>query len=246
MRILTNERRIKRGRFLATSLSVSGILMLLSSWAGVVLPSLAGKVLFDQSIEYSTIPLLLFGVIFSLIGIHFTRKWVRLPLAHVVLASALKGVGKDSVLLNYFGPADHILVTRNGAFLLTTRNQPYDLLIGGNRWVDRAPLRERLQRAFARDLIGTPMRDAKRDADKASRWLSKLLGKEITVQPLIVFLNPKTYLEVTEQPQIPVVYADKRTPTLKSFLKSELPSTLTNDEIEKVLSLSAQSHEQTA
>lgn len=228
MRILTNERRIQRGRFLATSLSISGLLMLLSSWIGVVF--------FLQTIGYSTLPLLPLGMIFSLIGIHHTRKWVRLPLPHQAISTALKGIGKEALLLNYWGAANHILLTRHGVFALTSRNQPFDLHIDGSRITDRAPLRERLQRAFARDGIGNPLRDAQRDADKASKWLTKLLGKEVAVQPLIVFLNANTHLQVDAQPQIPFVYADKRTPTLKTFLKTEQSSMLTDADIDTVVS----------
>jgi hypothetical protein len=243
MRILTNERRMRRGRFLATSLSVSGILMLLASWAGTLVSSFTGVNIPVQTVGYSTLPLLLFGIVFSLIGIHFTRKWVRLPLPHMVLPAALKGIGKDAVLLNHWGPADHILFTRNGVFTLTTRNQPFDLLINGDHWTDRAPTRERLQRAFARDTLGSPIRDAKRHADKTSQWLTKLLGKEIAVQPLIVFLNPKAYLEVSEQPEVPVVYADKRTPTLKSYLRGEQTPVLSLEEIERSISALIPNHE---
>jgi hypothetical protein len=243
MRILTNERRLRRGRFLATSLSVSGILMLLSSWAGTLVTSFSGINIPIQTIGFSTLPLLLFGIIFSLVGIQFTRKWVRLPLPHIVLAAALKGIGKDAVLLNHWGPAEHILFTRNGVFTLTTRNQPFDLLINRDHWIDRAPTRERLQRAFARDTLGSPMRDAKRDAEKTSQWLTKLHGKEITVQPLIVFLSPKAYLEVSQQPEVPVVYADKRTPTLKSYLRGEQAPVLSVEEIENSISTLVPHHE---
>lgn len=228
MRILTNERRVRRGRFLATSLSVSGILMLLSSWIGVVF--------YQQAVGMSTMPLLLFGTILSLAGIHFTRKWVRIPRPPVVLATALKGLGKDAVLLNYFGAIDHIVLTRHGAFSVTTRNQPFNLQIDGSKWLDKAPLGERLQRTFARDTIGNPLSEAQHDANKAATWLTQILGQSVSVQPLIVFLNQKTYLEVVNQPEIPVMYADKRTPTLKAFLRSEQATTLTPQDLHKILS----------
>lgn len=229
MRIITNERRVRRGRFLATATSIAGLMMMMSSWVAVFA---------FKGIGVASIPLLLIGVIFSMIGIQLSRRWIRLPVAHEALSAALKGTGKDAVLLNHWSPVDHILLTPQGIFTLTSRNQPISLTINGEKWVDHSGVMERLRRGIMLDALASPLDEARHDAEKAKDWLSKVLEKTVDVHPVIVFLSPKTELEVKEQSDIPVAYIDKRKkPNLKSFLRSGQSNELTLREIDQIAAI---------
>lgn len=225
MRILTNERRYKRGRFLATTLSVAGLLMLITATVTSFIPQIGP----------SSLPLLIFGIVLSLFGIRLSHRWVRPPLAHEALASALKGLSKDSVLLNYFPLASHLLITPNGVFSLTTRNQPFQLTVNGDHWNDEASPLKKLQRQLAQDQLGNPVAQAKHDAEHASEWIEKTLGTKLIVTPLVVFLNPATHLEVEQQTAVPMTYADKRTPSLKTYLKQDSTAGLTSKQLDDLL-----------
>jgi hypothetical protein len=225
MQVITNERRYKRGRFMATVFSISGLLMLLSATIATLTLNLA----------ISSFPLLLVGVATSLIGIRLSNRWVRPPVTHEALTNALKGIGKDAVLLNYWGPSNHILIHPQGIFALTTRTRPFDLNVDDQNWHDRASAFTKFQRFMSQDALGWPIRDAQNDAKRASAWLEKKLDLPISVQPIIVFLHPSTRLDVQEQPSVPVTYADKRKPSLKSYLKQDDPTSLQPEQLQKFI-----------
>jgi hypothetical protein len=225
MRILTNERHYRQGRFWATTLSVAGLLMLITATITSFIPQIGS----------SSFPLLIFGIILSLVGIRLSHRWVRPPLAHETLAGALKGLSKDSVLLNYYPPAPHLLITPNGIFSLTTRNQPFQITVSGDYWADEASAFKKLRRQLGQDQLGNPIAQAKRDAERASAWIEKTLGAKLTVTPLVVFLSSATHLEVEQQTAVPMTYADKRTPSLKAYLKQDAAAVLTSKQLDDLL-----------
>jgi hypothetical protein len=225
MQVFTNERRYKRGRFLATVFSISGVLMLLSATVATLSLNLA----------VASFPLMLIGAATSLVGIRLSNRWVRPPLTHETLANALKGSGKEAVLLNYFGPARHILIHPQGVFTLTTRNRPFDLHVNDEQWRDEASAWTRFQRFMAQDSLGRPIPEAANEAQRAASWLERQLGAPVTVQPIVVFLHPDTRLELEKQPEVPVTYADKRKPSLKTYLTQHEPSRLQPEQIQTLL-----------
>jgi hypothetical protein len=225
MQVITNEQRYRRARFLATVFSISGVLMLLS--ATIVTLSL--------NLAAASFPLMLIGAAVSMIGIRLSNRWVRPPLTHESLANALKGSGKDALLLNYYGPARHILIHPQGVFTLTTRNRPFSLHINDNHLRDEASTWAKFQRFIAQDSLGRPVHEASREAQRASTWLEKRLGIPVAVQPIIVFLHPDTHLDLQQQPDVPVTYADKRKPSLKSYLVREQPTPLQTHQIQALV-----------
>jgi hypothetical protein len=225
MQVLTNEHRYRRGRFLATVFSISGVLMLLSATVATL----------SLNLTVASFPLMLIGAITSLIGIRLSNRWVRPPLTHESLAGALKGTSKDAVLLNYYGPARHILIHPQGVFTLTTRNRPFSLHVNDDTLRDEASPWSKFQRFISQDSLGRPIPEAASEARRTAIWLEKRLARPVTVQPLVVFLHPDTRLNLIKQPAVPITYADKRKPSLKTYLMQEQPDRLQAEQIETLL-----------
>lgn len=202
--------------------------MLIAATISTLTPNLAA----------SSFPLLTIGMVLALVGLSYGNRWVRPPLSHTVLENALKGIGKDTVLLNYWPVAKHILITKNGIYTFAVRTQPFDLTINENRWQDHEPLLRRLHRIITQNALGSPLDEVERSRRRIEQLLKKQSVQiEVPITPLIVFANSKTKLEVLEQPPIPVVYADKRTPALKTFLKQPADTTLSASQIAELQEL---------
>lgn len=226
MKTVANTKRIKRGRFIATTTSLAGLSMLIfATLAPVLAPQL----------NASPLPSLIMGVILALIGIQLSNQWLKTPTPHEALDSALKGFSKKAVLYHYWLPAKHVLICSHGVFSLTTRPQEITAIVKSEDWETKENLLRQLRRLLTRNTLGNPLRDALRDAQSTQAWIDQNLpGHQIAVKPIIVFTNPKTSIQVIEQPNIPVTYADKRKPSLKTHIRDYINPTLSQEEIAQI------------
>jgi hypothetical protein len=213
MRIVSNERRIRFFRILATTTSLVGTLLLLAS---LVLPAVRPE-------EYSTPPfgLALIAVAISALGLNLANYWLKPPLPHEALDEGLKGFGSKSVLYHYHLPVPHVLVCPQGVFSLTVKPQRVAAHVEGDIWRRRETTLTRIASViFRQDSLGNPSLLAQRQARRLQDWLDKHLGEhDIAVQPIVVFSNLEAILSVQE-PILPATYADKRKPSLKATLRN--------------------------
>ena len=224
MKTITNERFVKTRHFISTSTSVAGLVMLIVSTVTA----------FSPKIEASPLPLLIAGVILSVIGLSITNRFFQPPIPHEALSKALRGLGKEAHLYHYWLPARHVLVCKHGIFTLTTYSQPATVYFEKDKWHTTDSLPKRLQRAISQNSLGDPIREARNEAKKTQEWLRRHLQRDdITVQPVIVFLNPKANV-YADSPIIPATHADKRKPSLKAYIREQSNPTLAKDEIEQL------------
>jgi hypothetical protein len=223
MKTILNTRRFRTGRFWATTLSVAGLLMLLTATVTAFSPRMAA----------SGLPLLILGTFFSLFGLKLSSRWLAKPPAHVAIDAALKGMHSDTVLIHHYPPAEHLLITPHGIFPLIACTQPSDLTINGPTWARNEPRFQRVYKSLTQRGLGNPRRDAQRASAHISQLLRHQFGDtEITVMPIIVFTHPKTKLTVTAQADdLPVAYTDKRTPSLKSLVRHTTGKPLSTDDM---------------
>lgn len=225
MKSIVNERRLRFGRFIGTTTSIAGFIMLITATVFTLSPSIAA----------SSLPLLIMGIVFAITGLRYSNRWVRQPVAHEALESALKGLGKEAVLLSYWKLADHILITKNGVHTFVTRNTPFNLTVNNDRWQHHEPFTKRLTRALTQNGLGNPVREADKQTARVKRKLKdKFPDLDVSVTPLVVFLSPNTFLDVQAQPEVPFVYSDKRTPALKSYLRQASGTLLSAEQIEQL------------
>lgn len=220
MRIETNAKLVKRNRQIAQYLFFFsfGILIL-------------GLFLTNSQVTSPTADIVLVGVIPAIVviiafiatiaSVRMTNQWVREPRPEAALREGLKGLSNKSVLYNYYhGPVKHVLIAPQGVFAITTRFQDGAFEVNGDDWKTHRRMPGRLMSFFRFDNIGNPTRDAIANVQEIQKLITPIAA-DVTVQPLIVFTDPRARLEITD-PVVPVVHAqDKLEPSLRSFLRDQ-------------------------
>jgi hypothetical protein len=233
MRILTNARLAGRNRRLAqymffASLGVPllGLLLInvdMGSSAAIMVSTL---------LPFIVLPA---AYIVMIVSIRMTNLWVREPRPEAALQVGLKGISNKSVLYNYiFMPVRHMLVTPQGVFSITTRFQEGSFSVNGSEWQSNRKGTARLMTLLRMDSIGNPTADALK-AKAHIEGLLKDIAPGVTVQPIIVFTDPKVVFAAVD-PTVPVLHAvNKDLPNVRDYLQavtSEKLPTLTQEQIE--------------
>jgi len=226
MRHIVNERKFKVARAIATGASVSGVILLIAS---LVLPILRSDVFFGPPSLF-----VITGLALSLIGIRMANKWLRPPLAHHSLGDGLRGLGKQAVAYHYYLPARHVLVCQHGVFTLTVVPIRVTASVNKDRWRRRENILRRLVALFRQESLSDPTIVATLDAARLQRWLDRRIpGHNVTVQPVVVFTNERAYVEIGKV-SVPVLYADKRKPSLKQWIREQNQPTLSEEQIARL------------
>ncbi|HXF68215.1 MAG TPA: nuclease-related domain-containing protein [Thermoflexus sp.] len=169
--------------------------------------------------QFPTIPVVAFFVGFGLtqVGIYYIHRFVRPDRPEVALTQALKGLDDRYVLYHYMLPADHVLVGPDGVRTFVVKWQHGQIRCRNDRWSQPMGILRRFLRWMAQDTLGNPTREAQLEAESLRRYFARHLeGKEIPIQPVIVFTHPEARLDI-EGSSIPVVHARK----LKEWLRKE-------------------------
>jgi hypothetical protein len=178
-----------------------------------------------------TLILLALGFISAIISSHLANNWVREPRADQVLEQVLKKFGNDYTLLNYVGPAPHVLVAPDGVYTFIVKNHNGEIRINGKR-VSRKFTWGRVLRFFSDEGLGSPMNDAESRAGQVAKFLRQNLPEEDVpyVKPVVLFSNKEAELVINE-PTVPVL----KTNELKTFLRDEAKTRNTSAEQRKKL-----------
>jgi hypothetical protein len=234
MRIITNNRRIKRSRTIAQILFFISIAILMG---GLVLTNTITRR--NDILLFVPCLIMPIGLITTLISVRMTNQFIRVPHPEDALSDGLKGAPKNSNLYNYILPSNHVLITPQGVFTLTTRFHENRYKVEGEKWQNlkqRGPLAP-LFIFLRQEQLSDPFGQARKEAAAMQSLVEEILpNTNIQVQPVVVFISPKAEVEAID-PAIPVVYADlKRKPSLKSLLKGDKarPVVLTDEQIRKL------------
>ena len=222
MRVVTNEALVERNKKLATRLFFASLAILIGGFILANGQSLGiGFVeTIDPAIYVTIMPIvLLVGFITVMISVRMTNLWVRLPRPEDAIRAGLKGLSNKHTLYNYYHfPARHVIVGPSGIFPIVTRFQDGSFAVNGDRWATRKNPLSRLFGIFRFDGLGNPTGDAEQAA-KHLRFVIEDYDPNITVQPIIVFVDPRAVVEI-EDPTVPVLYADsKLKPNIKDYLR---------------------------
>lgn len=236
MKIYTNQkgsRRIKIRRAVAVLLNTAVTLIILFA----ILLALIAR--FLPQIATSPILLIAMGILSSVIGLQSGRLLTKAGTIHNDIEQGLKGFGDDTILLNYYGSSHHLLVSAHGVFLLTALEQPLDILADGASLRIRNRFLQRFAWSFMGNPVGQPFTDAQNAALRAQSWLqtNTQIQDVPTIHPLLILTHPGAHLDIN-QTNIPVLYLDKRTPSLKQFIRRQtfdtLPSQVINQLTESI------------
>jgi len=226
MRIVANDRLIKRNRKNATRLFFFSLVVLIFGFFIANAPFFGVGEPEDMTTQLYLVgmPLILIvGFTSTMISVRLTNLWIRQPRPEAAITESLKGaVNKNSALYHYLHlPARHVLISPQGVFVLVTRFQDGRVTVKGKKWrVVKGPLGT-LFTLFRLDGIGNP----NLDAEQAASYIRSIIEEydnTIPVTPLIVFVDPRVKLAV-EDPVIPVLHTDSKIkPNLRDYIK-DLP-----------------------
>ncbi len=204
MRVVTNESLISKRAAMARN----------AMTAGLVLMTMAAVMAFTQRyIAYAYASLL---VSFPLVswGARGATKWLRAPRPDQVLAKTLKSLDHSYQLYSYTLPIENVLLCPKGLFALHVTTADGNITCRGNSWRREFKL-SRLLGLLAEERLGNPGKKAQAEANKLGRFVTgQLPDTEVSVQPVVVFVDPGAKLEVSE-PAVPAVLVGD----LKAYLR---------------------------
>lgn len=168
------------------------------------------------------------GVVCSQVGLAINNRWGAKPRTDEIIAEALKGLDNRYEIYHYKLGTSHALLSPAGAFALVPRYEDGEITYDGEKWFSRRTKRRLLSRSGNRSL-GNLQKNAEAEARSMQRALQRALpdGTEISIHPILVFVNPDTLVKVDGTP-FHVVHAKKlkslirRLPKAKSLTTKEL------------------------
>lgn len=217
MRVETNDKLAYRNRQIAQYLFFASFgLLIVGLLISNVPVTTDGDVGLSILLPAIVLPL---AFISTMVSVRMTNLWVRTPRPEDAIREGLKGISNKSVLYNYFTfPARHILITPSGVYAMITRYQDGRYTVEGDKWTTHRNAISRLFSVLRFDSIRNPNEDAKAAAAQVQAMVDQV-ATGVTVQPLIVFVDPRAQVEMLN-PTIPVLYPElKREPSLKSYIR---------------------------
>jgi hypothetical protein len=195
MKIISNEKLIKRNSIIGNVLSLSSIAILgvgmffsFKDKEGIYLP-----------ITFSA---LIVGFLLFQVGNFFMNRWGKPPRPDQKLSQALKGLDDKYTLYHYQTDISHLLIGPGGIFSLLPYNQTgnitYDSLKG--RWKQSGG--NFFLKTFGGESLGKPDLDSRYAVSDIQKFLTKKninLGDYVP-ESVIVFTNDKATVMVEDSP----------------------------------------------
>ena len=194
MRLITNDKLIKRNGSLGKIATIGGLLVLVGGmFVSFRYPNYAG---------FAWIALLV-GFALSQIGLYFGNRWGRHPRPDELLNQGLKGLNDQYSFYHYLTPAAHLLVGPSGLWVIIPYYQVGKIIYEKGRWRQKGGgFMQRYLRAFAQEGIGRPDLEAPAETEALAKFFKKrLINKTIPeATTALVFTNEKAELEVDGAP----------------------------------------------
>jgi hypothetical protein len=205
MRVIVNEDWVRR----RAATAQRGIM------AGVGLLGGAAVLSFNPRYVLRAYGLIVPGVIVASWASRAGDKWLREPRADQALAKALKGLAHGYRLYSYVLPAEQVILSPAGLFVLHVKHQVGRISCDGDKW-HRPLTLQRLWRFLAEEPLGNPTKQVQHEMLNLKRFLAEQLpNADVPMYPLIVFTESEADLEVAE-PAVPVLPLGE----LKAYLRS--------------------------
>jgi hypothetical protein len=194
MKIIKNEKMIKRNSRIGQFSSLGGLLIL-----GVGM-----YISFAKPEMISTAwAALLVGFLISQIGLYFGNRWGRSPRPDELLDEALKGLDDRFAIYHYKTPVSHLLVGPAGIWLLFPKHQRGKITYEKNRWKQRGGgVVQGYLRLFGQEGLGRPDLEIAAESESLKRYLLKNQPDlELPdFQAALVFTSDAADIEVADAP----------------------------------------------
>ena len=204
MRVTIHEKYIQRRGRLGTYASLAGLAVLIAGFAAS----------FRQDLLWVSLIAIVLGFLLAQFGNYSLRRWGRSPRPDQVIETALKGFDDRYHYYAWMLPLPYVLLSPQGVYAFIVRDQTGQVTVNGSQWKSKFSL-SKLLMAFAQEGLGNPSSEASDSAGRLAQWIKgKLPEFEGVVEPVIVFVDPRVQLQVSE-PVVPVLEAKN----LKKWLR---------------------------
>ena len=210
MKIIKNEKKIKRNGKIGNWTSLSALLVL---GVGMYI-SMTRTDLFI----YALVALLL-GFTLTQIGMYMGNRYGRSPRPDEKLDAGLKGLPGDYTLYHYMTPVSHLLVGPSGVWLLMPYHQRGQVTFKKNRWqMSGGGFLQSYMRIFGQESLGRPDIEIQSDTNILKSHFAKHMDESQIpeIKPLMVFTNDTVEISAEDTP-VPAV----KTKQMKDFIRQK-------------------------
>ncbi len=194
MRVTTNPKLIQRRSRLG----------MMASFGGIAVLAVGMFASFRQQYMWVSLAALLIGFVLAQFGSYNLRRYGRSPRPDQVLETAMKGFDDRYHLYAWTLPVPFALLSPQGIYTFTTRDQSGEISVTGSTWRTKFSL-ARVLAMFGQEGLGNPTADAQAQAAKLGEWIkAKLPDVAAEVRPIVVFIDSRAKLDVNE-PTVPVL-----------------------------------------
>jgi hypothetical protein len=186
MRTITNENMVARQGRVGQLATFIGLLMVFG-----------GLIASFTQYRIMSVFLIALGVVMYTLGNRGQEQTEREPRLIKGLAETLGEFDDRYQLYNHVLPADHVLLTPHGVFVLVVRGMGGRIRCFKDKWVRDITL-GRILRFFTEESLGQPSKEAQEDVEKLQKYLEEQAPDvKPEMQGLVVFTDPSARLEVT-------------------------------------------------
>ena len=231
MKIIKNEKLIKRNAKIGQYSSLAGLLLIFSTIFFLYQFTKSPESV-TQNNTFIIWGILILGIVLSQVSTYFGTRWGRRP--DEALDKALKGLPGDFTLYHYSSPVPHLLVGQAGIWLILPYFMRGVVTYKNNRWkVAGGGFTQAYLRLFGQESVGRPDLEVGGQATALEKFLRKKIedGQEIPpISAALVFLDEQVEINADNAP-LPTMQIKK----LKDFIrKSAKEHPLSTTELERV------------
>lgn len=214
MKIIKNEKLIKRNGKIGNWVSVSALLIL----GGGMYFSITNTAN-PQVVTYSFIAFIV-GFVMTQVGMYMGNRWGRSPRPDEQLDAGLKGLPGEFSIYHFITPAPHLLVGPAGVWVLIPYRQRGAVTYQKNRWrIGQGGFMQAYMSIFGQEGIGRPDLEADGEVNAMKKLLLKSMDESElpNIQAALIFMNPAVEIQVGEDAPLPALKVDQ----LKGFIRQK-------------------------
>ena len=194
MKVIINEKMIKRNGRIGRIARAGGLIILFGSFIVTFLNQMYVNIAFMA---------LLFGFMLTQIGIYFGNRWGRHPRPDELIDQGLKGLSDQYSIYHYMTPVAHLLVGPSGLWVILPYYQVGKIVYEKNRWKQKGGgFFQRYMRFIGQEGLGRPDLEAPAEVSAINTYIKKQNLENEIPEPNIalVFTSEKAELELENPP----------------------------------------------
>jgi hypothetical protein len=215
MKIIKNEKLIKRNAKIGQYASLAGLLVIVGTMV-FLFQFMRTPESATQTNTFILWGVLFVGIALTQVSMYFGTRWGRRP--DEAIDKVLKGLPGDSTLYHYSSPVPHLVVGSAGIWVLLPYHLRGTVTYNKNRWrVGGGGFTQGYLRIFGQETIGRPDIEFSSHLTALEKHFKKNFdeGQEIPpIHGILIFLDDKAEVAVENAP-LPAIQAKK----LKEFLR---------------------------